>query len=138
MLPPQYRAAAPPKYFEDSNPLSNRAVEHANSLIFTAIKKNLEGQKKGKWEEELSKVIWSHNTIASRAINFTPFNLMFEEVAVTSEEIKFQNARTMVEATPCPTEQDSKDLLESERLKAVEDLTKYQKETKAWRDQKVK
>jgi hypothetical protein len=44
----------------------------------------------------------------------------------------------MVEATPCPTEQDSKDLLESERLKAVEDLTKYQKETKAWRDQKVK
>jgi hypothetical protein len=35
------------------HPQSNEAVEKANALIFTAIKKILENQPKGKWAEEL-------------------------------------------------------------------------------------
>jgi hypothetical protein len=43
-----------------------------------------------------------------------------------------------VESTPCPSEVEKKDLLESDRLKAVTNLEKYQEETRAWRDLKVK
>jgi IS30 family transposase len=35
------------------HPQSNGAVERANSLIFEAIKKILEGEKKGKWTEAM-------------------------------------------------------------------------------------
>jgi hypothetical protein len=35
-------------------------------------------------------------------------------------------------------EAESKDILEPERMKAVENLQSYQNETRAWRDKKVK
>jgi hypothetical protein len=44
----------------------------------------------------------------------------------------------MAEAIPSPIEGESKDLLETDRLKAVENLSNYQAEMKAWRDKKVK
>jgi hypothetical protein len=71
------------------HPQSNKAVERANALIFTTIKKRLGDQKKGKWTEELPKVVWSHNTSISRATNFIPFKMLYVEEPVTLEEIKF-------------------------------------------------
>jgi hypothetical protein len=59
------------------HPQSNGAVERANSLIFKAIKKILEGEKKGKWAEVMPAVVWSHNTTVCRATNFTLFWLMY-------------------------------------------------------------
>jgi hypothetical protein len=41
-------------------PQSNGAVERANALNFEAIKKILEGEKKGKWAEVMHRAIWSH------------------------------------------------------------------------------
>jgi hypothetical protein len=38
----------------------------------------------------------------------------------------------------CPSEAEEKDLLESDRLKVMANLQKYQEETRAWRDSKVK
>jgi hypothetical protein len=52
---------------------SNGAVERANSLIFRAMKKILEGEKKGKWAEVMPTVVWSHNTTVCRATDFMPF-----------------------------------------------------------------
>jgi hypothetical protein len=49
------------------HPKSNGAIERVNALIFEAIKKILEGEKKGKWAEVMLKAIWSHNTTVSRA-----------------------------------------------------------------------
>jgi hypothetical protein len=63
---------------------------------------------------------------------------MYGEELVTPEEIKLRNARTKAEATYSPTEVESKDLLEPERMKAVKNLQSYQNETRAWRDKKVK
>jgi hypothetical protein len=57
---------------------------------------------------------------------------------VLSEEIKHQSLRTTAEAPLCPSEDKEKDLLESERVKAVTNLQKYQDETRSWRDLKVK
>lgn len=58
---------------------SNRAVERANNIIFTGIKKNITEQPKGKWVDELSRVIWSHNTTESRTTKFSPFKLLYGE-----------------------------------------------------------
>jgi hypothetical protein len=120
------------------HPQPNGAVEKANALIFTTIKKILESQSKGKWAEELPRAVWSHNTSVCRAKKFTPFKLLYEEESVTPEEIKLRNVRTNTDAIYSPTEDESKDLLEPERMKAVKNLQSYQKETKAWRDKKSK
>jgi hypothetical protein len=77
------------------HPQSNGVVERANGLIFSRIKKCLFGQKKGKWVDELPKVIWSHNTIVSRATGFTPFRLLFGTEAMTLEEIKNESMRVL-------------------------------------------
>jgi hypothetical protein len=63
-------------------------VERANSQIFEAIEKILEGEKKGKWAKVMPTVVWSHNTIVCRATNFTPFWLMYGAEAVLPDEIK--------------------------------------------------
>jgi hypothetical protein len=77
------------------NPQSNGAVERENGLIFLGIKKCLFDQKKGKWVDELPKVIWSHNTTVSRATGFTPFRLLFGTEAMTPEEIKNESMRVL-------------------------------------------
>jgi hypothetical protein len=74
---------------------SNGAVERANGLIFLGIKKCLFDQKKGKWVDELPRVIWSHNTTVSRATGFTPFRLLFGTEAMTLEEIKNESMRVL-------------------------------------------
>lgn len=43
------------------HPQSNRAVEKANGLIFSAVSKSLHEAKKGKWPEEMIVVVWGHN-----------------------------------------------------------------------------
>jgi hypothetical protein len=113
-------------------------VEKANALIFTAIKKILENQLQGKWAEELPRAVWNHNTSICRATKFTPFKLLYGEELVTPEEIKLHSTKTKMEATYSPSEAESKDLLELERMKAIENLQSYQNETRAWRDKKVK
>jgi hypothetical protein len=55
------------------HPQSNGAVKKANSLIFEAMKKILDGEKKGKWAEVMPMAVLSHNTTVYRATNFTPF-----------------------------------------------------------------
>ena len=95
------------------------------------------GLPKGKWVDELPKVIWAHNTTVSRSTNFTPFKLLYGEEAMTPEEIKFQGPRTNVQIIE-EEQVTSKDLLEEERMKAIQNLEKYQKETKNWYNKKVR
>jgi hypothetical protein len=92
-------------------------MEKANALIFTAIKKILENQLKGKWVEELPRASWRHNTSICKAMKFTPFKLLYGEESETPEEIKLHSARTKMEATYSPRDAESKDLLEPERIK---------------------
>jgi hypothetical protein len=72
-------------------------------LIFSAIKKILEDQSKGKWTEELPRVVWSHNTSVCRATKFTPFRLLNGEEPITPEEINLRGAKTKTKATYSPT-----------------------------------
>jgi transposase InsO family protein len=49
------------------NPESNGLVERANGIIMTGIMKLIFDQPRGKWPDELIKVVWSHNTTTSRS-----------------------------------------------------------------------
>jgi hypothetical protein len=66
----------------------NGVVKRANRVIFSAISKTLFILHKGKWVEELPKMVWSHNTIASRTTSFTPYKLLYGEEAMLLGEIK--------------------------------------------------
>jgi hypothetical protein len=110
------------------HPQSNGVIERANSLIFEAIKKILEGEKKGKWAEVMPTTVWSHNTTICKATNFTPFRLMYDVEAILPEELKHRSLQTATETIPCLNEVEEKDLLSSDRLKVVVNLEKYQEQ----------
>jgi hypothetical protein len=109
---------------------TNDTVERANTLIFEAIKKSLKGKKNGKSAEVIPKAVWSHNTAVSTTMNLSPFRLLFRAEAVTPEEIKQKSARTIPEATFDPSKAEDKDMLESDRLKTIVNLQKYQTKMK--------
>jgi hypothetical protein len=126
------------KFSSVCHPQSDGAVERANGLILSGIEKCLFVQKKGKWVDELPKVIWSHNTTVSRATCFTPFRLLFGTEAMTPEEIKNESMRVLKAKEIEEVDQKvEKDMIELTILEAAENIEKYQKETKAWKDKQV-
>jgi transposase InsO family protein len=80
------------------HPQSNGVVERANRKNFSAIKKRLLDDKKGKLAEQLPEAIWALNTTESRSTGFTPFKLMYGSEAMTPQELKHGSPRT----TPRP------------------------------------
>jgi hypothetical protein len=122
------------------HPESNGLVGRANGIIMTGIMKLILNQPRGKWPEELIKVVWSHNTTVSRSTGFTPFKLLFGDEAITPEEAKAGSIRTVASAEGEDAVDHSveKDAIEGIRLQAVENINKYQAETIKWRDRKVR
>jgi hypothetical protein len=92
---------------------------------------------KGKWPDELVKVVWNHNTVVSRSTGFTPFKLLFGDEAITPEEAKTGSIRTLASAKDEDICKVSKDSIEGIRLQAIDHINKYQAETAKWRDRKV-
>jgi hypothetical protein len=119
------------------HPESNELVERANGIIMTGIMKLIFNQPRGKWPEELIKVVWSHNTTISRSTGFTPFKLLFGDEAITPEEAKAGSIRTVASTEDEADYSMAKDAIEGTRLQAVENINKYQAETIKWRDRKV-
>jgi hypothetical protein len=120
------------------HPESNGLVERANGIIMTGIMKLIFNQPRGKWPDELIKVVWSHNTTISRSTGFTPFKLLFGDEAITPEEAKAGSIRTMALAEDEADCSVAKDAIEGNMLQAVENINKYQAETIKWRDRKVR
>ena len=77
---------------------SNGLVERANGIVITRIMKSIFNQPKGKWPDELIKVVWNHNTIVSRSTGFPPFKLLFGDEAITPEEARIGSIRTLASA----------------------------------------
>jgi hypothetical protein len=102
------------------------------------IMKLIFNQPRGKWPEELIKVVWSHNTIVSRSTGFTPFKLLFGDEVITPEEAKMGSIRTIASTEDETDYHVAKDTIEGVRLQAVENTNKYQAETIKWRDRKVR
>jgi hypothetical protein len=85
-------------------------------------------QPRGKWPDELIKVVWSHNTTMSRSTDFTPFKLLFGDEAITPEEAKTRSIRTVASTEDEADYSVAKDAIEGIRLQAVENINKYQAE----------
>jgi hypothetical protein len=81
-------------------------------------------------------VVRSHNTTTSKAIGFTPFKLLYKEEAMLPEEAKHQSLQVMKHALAID-EEYSKETIKGTRLKAVENISKYQEQTRKWKDSKV-
>jgi ribonuclease HI len=113
------------------HPQSNGVVERANGKIFTAIKKRLLDDRKGKWADQLPEVVWALNTTECRATRFTRFCLLYGSEAMTPQEIKHGSPRTSASAIPDVDEPTSKDLIDGGRVFALQALNKYQAQTKA-------
>jgi hypothetical protein len=120
------------------HPESNGLVEIANGIIMTRIMKLIFNQPRGKWPDELIKVVWSHNTTISRSTGFTSFKLLFGDEAITPEEAKAGSIRTAASAEDEADYHVAKDTIEGTRLHAVDNINKYQAETIKWRDRKVR
>jgi hypothetical protein len=112
-------------------------VERANGKIFTAVKKMLLDDRKGKWPDLLPEVVWALNTTECRATGFTPFRLLYGSEAMTPQEIKHGSPRTVASVAPDVDESTSKDLIDGDRVFALQALNKYQAQTKAWHDHTV-
>jgi hypothetical protein len=119
------------------HPQFNDVVERANGKIFSAIKKKLLDNKKGKWADQLPEVVWALNTTESRATEFTPFRLLYGSEAMTSQELKHGSPRTNKSVVPDVDEPTSKDLIDGDRVLALQALDKYQVQIKAWPDNAV-
>ena len=94
---------------------------------------NITEQPKGKWVDELPKVIWSHNTTESRATKFTPFMLLYGKEAMTPEELRHGSYRT---EAPDEDIKPTIDTIEAIRTQAAINLGRYQEKTKRWCDKK--
>jgi transposase InsO family protein len=104
------------------HPESNGLVERANGIIMTGIMKLIFNQPRGKWLDELIKVVWSHNTTISRSTDFTPFKLLFGDEAITPEEAKAGSIRTVASAEDKADYFVAKDAIEGIRLQTVENI----------------
>jgi transposase InsO family protein len=107
------------------HPESNGLVERANGIIITGIIKSIFIQPKGKWPDELIKVVWSHNTVVSRSTGFTPFKLLFDDEAITPEEARTSSIRTIALTEDKSDCQVTKDTIEGTRLQTIEHINKY-------------
>ena len=117
---------------------SNGLVERANGIIITGIMKSIFNLPKGKWPDELVKVVWNHNIVVSRSSRFTPFKLLFGDEAITPVEARTDSIRTSASAEDEEDCKITKDTIEGTRLQAIDHINKYQAETVKWQDQKVR
>jgi histidinol dehydrogenase len=71
----------------------------------------------------------------SRATGFTPFRLLFgtEAMTIKNESMRVLKAKEIEEVD----QKVEKDMIELTILEAAENIEKYQKETKAWKDKKM-
>jgi hypothetical protein len=98
------------------HPESNGLVERANDIIMTGIMKLIFNQPRGKWLEELIKVVWNHNTTISRSTGFAPFKLLFGDEAITPEEAKAGSIRIVASVEDEADYSVAKDAIEGTRL----------------------
>ena len=82
----------------------------------TGIMKLIFNHPRGKWLDELIKVVWSHNTTISRSKGFTPLKLLFGDEAITPEEAKAGSIRTVASIEDEADYSVAKDTIEGTRL----------------------
>ncbi|XP_058203092.1 uncharacterized protein LOC131317571 [Rhododendron vialii] len=76
-----------------SYPQGNGQAEATNKTVCAGIKRRLDS-KRGKWAEELPRVLWAYRSTPRRSTGQTPFAMAFGMEAVIPLESKFPTLRT--------------------------------------------
>ena len=105
------------RYSTPAYPQGNGQVEAVNKIIVSGLKKRLDDAK-GKWVEELSRVLWTYQTTPCRSTRETPFSITYGAKAVIPLETGFPMLRT---SSFTPSSND-------ELLEKVLDLIKERRE----------
>ena len=74
-------------------PQSNGQAEASNKTLLIALKKRLDSTK-GKWVEELLRVLWAYRTTFRKQTGISPFALIYGMEAVIPIEIGLPTIRT--------------------------------------------
>ncbi|XP_058220517.1 uncharacterized protein LOC131330798 [Rhododendron vialii] len=74
-------------------PQGNGQAEVTNKTICDGIKRRL-NSKRGKWAEELPRVLWAYRSTPRRSTGQTPFSMAFDMEAVIPLESRFPTLRT--------------------------------------------
>ena len=82
------------RYFTPAYPQGNGQAETINKVIVNELKKRLDDTK-GRWVEELSRVLWTYRTTPRRLIGETPFSMTYGAEAVIPLETSFPTLRTI-------------------------------------------
>ena len=99
------------------HPQSNGQVEAVNKILKYTLKKRLDDLK-GRWAEELPKVLWAYQTTSRTTTGETPFSMAYGVEAVLPIEIETPTLRTVVHNDEDNAEglNGELDLLEEKRL----------------------
>ena len=103
------------------------------------LKKRLDDAK-GKWVEELAHVLWTYRTTPRRSTGETPFWMTYGVEAVIPLEVNFPTQRTTAFCLSSNNGllENSLDLIEERRERAMVHLAHYQQKFKQGYDAKVK
>ena len=101
-------------------PQSNSLAEASSKTLLTALKKRLDSAK-GKWVDELPKVLWAYRTTARRPINISQFVLTYGMEDLIPTEIGMPTFRTDV-PEKLSTESIIKDLDTADELRETADV----------------
>ena len=81
------------RYSTPVYPQGNGQAEAVNKVIGNGFKKRLEDTK-GKWVEELSRVLWTYRTTLRRSTGETPFSMTYGAEVIIPLETGFSTLRT--------------------------------------------
>jgi len=121
------------------HPQSNGQVEAVNKILKYTLKKRLDDLK-GRWAEELPKVLWAYRTTSRTTTGETPFSMTYGVEAVLPIEIEAPTLRTVVHNDEDNAEglSGGLDLLEEKRLDSQLRLAAYQQRTARYYNKKVR
>ncbi|XP_024026659.1 uncharacterized protein K02A2.6-like [Morus notabilis] len=121
------------------HPQSNGQVEAINKILKYTLKKRLDDLK-GRWAEELSKVLWAYRTTSRTTTGETPFLHGYGVETVLPVEIETPTLRTVVHNDEDNAEgmNGELDLLEEKRLNSQLRLVAYQQRTARYYNKKVR
>ncbi|XP_050207633.1 uncharacterized protein LOC126657052 [Mercurialis annua] len=127
------------KFTSVAHPQTNGLTEVTNRTILTGIKKRLDDLK-GRWIDELYKVIWAYRTTPRKATGETPFSLVYGTEAVLPVEIGMPSLRVQVfdEEKNEESMRLCLDLLEERRHQTAVKAEAYRRQMARYHNAKVK
>ena len=104
-------------------------MEASNKILLTALKKRLHSTR-GKWIDELPRVLWAYRTTSRKPNRVSPFALTYGMEDIIPTEIRMPTLRTEVPGT-ANAEVISKDLDMADELReaAAIGIASYQQKT---------